>query len=425
MFRLSTIRSCSGLRDHSRVIATENFRKKKLNCQEIVLHRMTTFLSTVVVAFLAAPVLNAAFPTAAQAAENCLARPTDNPSEGSRWYYQTNPITGRKCWIIDSGKATVRNAGLQGLFNPASSNERAEPAAAASCITAPNGRAPAGKRWHHYTDGTTGQRCWQLSARVSRIRNALPARSPRIKLVAQATSAVALPRATANANARLVDKTGPAEPVAEPLGGVKSESSPESATTVVADAIPSTPTFTSRWVNLWEQAHSSDRQPTPPGNSGIDQPALTVFHDVMTSGKTDDELLTDDRPLYLNLFVLLAALGGALLLCGLTGGSFLYRRSASAVRLNLPPLPDALRVAEFADLSSPNPPDTAKPLNTSGAMAESRPLAERDWQIAVDDLLREVGGDQMDGDSPRGPHQAGDDQLLTNPFAGLGDRLIK
>ena len=31
MFRLSTIRSCSGLRDHSsRVISTENFRKKKI-----------------------------------------------------------------------------------------------------------------------------------------------------------------------------------------------------------------------------------------------------------------------------------------------------------------------------------------------------------------------------------------------------------
>jgi hypothetical protein len=397
-----------------------------LNCQEIVmLHRMTTFLSTVVVAFLAAPVLNAAFPTAAQAADNCLARPTDNPSEGSRWYYQTNPVTGRKCWIIDSGKATVRSAALQGLFNPGSSNERAEPAAAVGCIKAPNGRAPLGKRWHHYTDGTTGQRCWQLGVRVSRIRNAVPAaRSPPIKLVAE-TPAVVLPRATANANARLLDKTAPTEPVAEPLGRIKPESSPESATAAVTDEIPATPTFTSRWVNLWEQAHSSDRQPNPLGNSGIDQPAPTVFHDVTTSGKTDDELLTDDRPLYLNLFILLATLGGALLLCGLTGGSFLYRRSASAVRLNLPPLPDALRVAEFADLSSPNPPDTAKPLNASGAMTDSRPLAERDWQIAVDDLLREVGGDQMDDDLSRGKREAGDEQPLTNPFAGLGDRLIK
>jgi hypothetical protein len=427
MFRLSTNRSCSGLRDHSsRVIATENFRKKKLNCQEIVmLHRMTTFLSTVVVAFLAAPVLNAAFPTAAQAAENCLARPTDNPSEGIRWYYQTNPVTGRKCWIIDSGKATVRSAALQGLFNPASSNERAEPAAAESCIKAPNGRAPSGKRWRRYTDDTTGQRCWQLSARVSRIHKAVPAtRSPPIKLVAE-TSAVVLPRATANANARLVDKTGLAEPVAEPLGRIKPESSPESATTVAADEIPATSTFTSRWVNLWEQAHSSDRQPTPPGNSGIDQQALSVFHDVTTSGKTDDELLPDDRPLYLNLFILLAALGGALLLCGLTGGSFLYRRSASAVQLNLPPLPDALRVAEFDDLSGLSPQDTAQPLDASGAMTDSRPVAERDWQIAVDDLLREVGGDQIDGDSSRGQREAGGDRLLTNPFAGLEDRLVK
>ena len=390
-----------------------------------MLHRVTTFLSTVVVAFLAAPVLNAAFPTAAKAADNCLARPTDNPPEGSRWYYQTNPVTGRKCWMIDAGKATVRNVALQGLFNPGSSNERAEPAAAASCMKAPNGRAPSGKRWRRYTDDTTGERCWQLSARVSRIRNASPARSPRIKLIAQAMPAVVLPRATADANARLLDKTGPAEPVAEPLGRIKPEFSSGSAAGVAADEIPAAPTFTSRWVNLWEQAHSSDRQPNPPGSSGIDQPALTAFQDVTDSSKTDGELFTDDRPLYLNLFVLLAALGGALLLCGLTGGSFLYRRSASAVRLNLPPLPDALRVAEFADLSSQSPPDAARPLNASVAMTDSRPLAEPDWQIAVDDLLREVGGDQVDGGPSREPHQAGDDQLLTNPFAGLGDRLIK
>ena len=337
-----------------------------------MLHRMTTLLSTVVVAFLAAPVLNAAFPTAAQAAENCLARPTDNPSEGSRWYYQTNPVTGQKCWIIDTGKATVRHA-----------------------------------------------------ARRSRIRNPIPARSPRIKLVAQATPAVALPQATADANARLLDKPGLAETVAEPFGRINPSSSRGSATAVVADENPAPPTFTSRWVNLWEQAHSSDRQPTPPGNSGIDQPDPTVLRDVTNSSTADDQLFTDDQPLYLNLFVLLAALGGALLLCGLTGGSFLYRRSASAVQLNLPPLPDALRVAEFDDLSGLSPQDTAQPLDASGAMTDSRPVAERDWQIAVDDLLREVGGDQVDGDSSRGQREAGGDQLLTNPFAGLGERLVK
>jgi hypothetical protein len=193
----------------------------------------------------------------------------------------------------------------------------------------------------------------------------------------------------------------------------------------VADEIPAAPTFTSRWVNLWEQVHSSDWRPNPPGTSGIYQPAPTVIGDVTASRKTDDEWLTDDRPLYLNLFILLAALGGALLLCGLTGGSFLYRHAAPVVRLNLPPLPDALRVAEFADLSSQNPPGTVKPLNASGAMAESPPLTERDWQIAVDDLLREVGDSQMNGDSPRGSRQAADQPLLTNPFAGLGDPLIK
>jgi hypothetical protein len=336
-----------------------------------MLHRMTTLLSTVVVAFLAAPVLNAAFPTAARAAVNCLARPTDNPSEGSRWYYQTNPVTGQKCWMIDTGKATVRHA-----------------------------------------------------ARRSRIRHATPARSPRIKLVAQETPAVVLPRATADANARLLDKPGLAEPVAEPLWRIKPPSSPGPTTAVVADENPAPPTFTSRWVNGWEQAHSSDPQPSPPGNSGIDQPDPTVLRDVTNSSTADDQLFTDDQPLYLNLFVLLAALGGALLLCGLTGGSFLYRRSAPVVRLELPPLPDALRVAEFDDSSRPSPPDTAPPLQASGAIADSRDPDERDWQIAVD-ALREVGGDQIDRDSSRGQREAEGDQLMTNPFAGLGERLVK
>jgi len=342
-----------------------------------MLHRMTTLLSTVVVAFLAAPVLNAAFPTAARAADNCLARPTDNPSEGSRWYYQTNPVTGRKCWIIDTGKATVRHR-----------------------------------------------------ARRSKIRNAIPARSPRIKLVAQATPVVVLPRATADANARLLDKPGLAEPVAEPLGRINPESSPGSvtaevsATAVAADENPAPPTFTSRWVNGWEQAHSSDQQPNPPSNSGIDQPAPTVLRDVTNSSTADDQLLTDDQPLYLNLFVLLAALGGALLLCGLTGGSFLYRRSAPVVQLDLPPLPDALRVAEFDDSSRPSPPDTAPPLHAPGAIADNRDPDERDWQVAVN-ALREVGGDQIDRDSSRGQREAEGDQLLTNPFAGLGERLVK
>jgi hypothetical protein len=336
-----------------------------------MLHRMTTLLSTVVVAFLAAPVLNAAFPTAARAAVNCLARPTDNPSEGSRWYYQTNPVTGQKCWMIDTGKATVRHG-----------------------------------------------------ARRSKIRHAIPARSPHIKLVAQETPAVVLRRAIADANARLLDKPGLAEPVAEPLWRIKPPSSPGSATAVAADENPAPPTFTSRWVNLWDQAHSSDRQPSPPGNSGIDQPAPTVLRDVTNSSTADDQLFTDDQPLYLNLFVLLAALGGALLLCGLTGGSFLYRRSAPAVRLDLPPLPDALRVAEFDVSSRRSPPDTAPPLHASGAIADSRDPDERDWQIAVD-ALREVGGDQIDRDPSRGQREAEGDQLMTNPFAGLGERLVK
>ena len=339
-----------------------------------MLHRMTISLSTVVVAFLAAPVLNAAFPTAARTAENCLDRPPGDPPEGSRWYYQTNSVTGQKCWIIDAEKTTVRDAGAQ----------------------------------------------------VSKMGNAIRARSPPTKSVAPETAAGVLPQIIADANARLLDQAGPAEPAAESIKQGKPESLLASDAAGVADEKPATPPFTLRWVNLWEQAHRSDRQPALLGHSGMDQPALTVFQHATNSSSADGHLFTAERLLYLIwvLFVFLASLAGALVLCGLTGDSFLYRRSGLAGRLNLPPLRDAFSVAELDDSSSPSPPDAVKPLNVFAAI-DNRPPAEGDWQIAVDDLMREVGQGQHDLDSPRGPRKAGGDQRLTNPFAGFADRLAK
>jgi hypothetical protein len=74
-----------------------------------MLHRMTTLLSTVVIAFLATLVLNAVFSTSARAADSCLARPTGSLPHGSHGYYQTNRITHRKCWVPGAKKTTIRN----------------------------------------------------------------------------------------------------------------------------------------------------------------------------------------------------------------------------------------------------------------------------------------------------------------------------
>jgi hypothetical protein len=74
-----------------------------------MLHRMTTLLSTVVIAFLATPVLNAVSSTSARAAESCPARPTGPLPDGSHRYYQTNRITHQKCRVLGAKKTMVRN----------------------------------------------------------------------------------------------------------------------------------------------------------------------------------------------------------------------------------------------------------------------------------------------------------------------------
>jgi hypothetical protein len=78
-----------------------------------MLHRMTTLLSTVVIAFLAISASNAVLSTSAWAAEGCLARPTGKLPRGIHWHYQTNRITHKKCWVTrigDSSSAQSRAA---------------------------------------------------------------------------------------------------------------------------------------------------------------------------------------------------------------------------------------------------------------------------------------------------------------------------
>src|SRR6266568_54068 len=123
-----------------------------------MLHRMTTLLSTVVIACLAAAVLNAACSTATRAAENCLAQPSGPAPDGGSWYSQTNPITQQKCWMIGAGKtkAADRSVSLPAWLDFGSSKEVTERAPASGCLAAPNGQAPRGNRWVYRVDDATG-----------------------------------------------------------------------------------------------------------------------------------------------------------------------------------------------------------------------------------------------------------------------------
>jgi hypothetical protein len=174
-----------------------------------------------------------------------------------------------------------------------------------------------------------------------------------------------------------------------------------------ADAFVATSTFASRWSNPLDPAPSSDRHPGPLGNSEIDQPVPAALHDVTNSTKTSDRLFTAERPLYVTLIVFLASLGGALVLCVLIGGAFLYLRSMPKARRNLPP-----RRNVFRDGTHPVP---VRPDGNAGNIAApsdpSNPDSPGDVKPAG---IRRNGADG---------HQAERDQRRTDPLAG--HRLVR
>ena len=384
-----------------------------------MLHRMTTLLSTVVIAFLAAPVLNAVFSTAARADDSCLARPTGRSFDGSRWFYQTNRVTHQKCWVAGGKETAVLDIAPPRLLAFGGSNEVAErpAAAAASCIAAPNGRSPEGKHWVYRVDNATGRRCWRLGDQVAKSQaskshvsksevsksevsrskvsrnqgsgnqgsgnqvsdtgNAIPSPAPVTSDAPQAPSMV-LSRAIADANARLLDTS-----IAAP-SRIELAASPAAEITEIANENPPTPTFSSRWTDLSDQA----RAPTPMGLSESPD-------DVTPSTKASGPLPAAERSLDVTLMIFLGSLSGALILFGLIGRSF-YGRSEP------PAWPhDILRVTEFDRPSNSNSP---------GNGAERGRGPESDWQIAMDAVLRLVGGRPADRDPPREQrrHVAGD-----------------
>jgi len=403
-----------------------------------MLHRTTTLLSTVVIAFLAAPVLNAVSSTAAQAGDSCLAKPTGSSSNGSRWFHQTNPITHQKCWVRggqeSARETTLANLALPRVLALGSSNEVAERPTAASCIAAPNGTAPKGRHWVYRLDNATGRRCWRLGDQVARIhlsrnegsgnhvsktRNAVPTRVAATSVAPETTGTVLSP-AIADANARLVD-TSSAAP-----GRIESGSSPAAVITETANENVAPPSFESRWTDPSDQARSGDRAPKPVDFSELRQPDQAVPDDATRSTKdiapkdnaTKDkgDVPATGRPLDVTLLIFLGSLGGALILFGLAGRSFFYERSRSDVWSNLPPPHDVLRVAEFGPTNS----------NSPGDGAERGHEAASDWQNAMDALLRLVGGRPTERDPSRTQrHAAGDRRLADRSGRRSEDRESK
>jgi hypothetical protein len=421
---VSSLRSIR-LRTFRRRLSEREFERQEFE----MLRRMTALLSAVVVVLLAAVVPNAIFATPAHAAENCLSGPSGAAPDGGYWYSQTNPITRQKCWMIGTGKAKATDSGISlpawlnfGSSKEVSEKEVAEPAPAAGCLAAPNGQAPEGRHWVYRIDNTTGQRCWHLGDQASRIRvsrikasrthvsrsevsrsevsrdqvsrdevseirPASPSRAP-AKSAAPEAPAANLPPGIADANARLVDRSSAPSPPPNPVGAA---SSPAAVVSEIAKENQAAPSFELRWTDPSDQIRSSDRESKPVDFSELRQPDPAAPNDVARStkasaAKVGTDLPATRRPLDVSLLIFLGSLGGALILFGLAGRSFFYRRSSPSAWSDLPPH-DVLRVAEFT--SSPNSPNG------------SEPEAASEWQNAMDALLRLVGGRSTDRDPPR------------------------
>jgi hypothetical protein len=340
-----------------------SFQKEKIRCQEFeMLHRMTTLLSAVVVASVAAFVLNAVFPIAAWA-DNCIARPAGDPGAGRHWYFRIDRVTHQKCWrpggkkTADVETATVRDAVMPILFDLTRVSAFAEPAPAKACIVAPTGRPARGGHWHSRVDDATGQRCRWRSASAQlrkphvkhapetrRPANDPPASSPGSAMpAAPATPLDAFRRAFANARAEFPAPFNVADL------GIESESSPMRVTTEATYV-----SFASRWDNLPDPAPSVDHQPGPPAQLRSDRLVAAALDDVTNSTRAGDRLFSAERSLYITVLVFLAALLGSLVVFGLIGGAFLYMRA---------------RYARSAPPGGPNAPPEDSEFSDGGAVS--------------------------------------------------------
>src|SRR5215470_418196 len=68
-------------------------------------------VSAVFAGFLACAALTAVAGSAAYAGDDCITEPTDQPPQGSHWYYHVDPVTHGKCWHQRAEGLTIHQVG--------------------------------------------------------------------------------------------------------------------------------------------------------------------------------------------------------------------------------------------------------------------------------------------------------------------------
>jgi hypothetical protein len=273
--------------------------------------------------------------------------------------------------------------------------------AAGACLARPTGRLPHGIHWHYQTDRITHKKCW-----VTRIGDSGSAQSrAAARLVAPERGANTLPPAVADANARFEDTF---VALRDHAAAVAAEAATENVTTSK---------FESYWIDLSDQAHSSDPQSTAE-RSQSRQAVAAIPGDARKSTKARGHSRTAERWPDLTLIVFLLSLGGALFLYALIGRSFLPARKASPVWSHIPVGDDIFRVPSEFEPSGLNQASTAEPAGVPPGGIDNRNASDHDLQIAADAQPREIGESRFYDDRSRGQRRASSDRLA-NPFAGF------
>jgi hypothetical protein len=224
-------------------------------------------------------------------------------------------------------------------------------------------------------------------------------------LAAPERGANTLPPAVADANARFEDTF------------VALRDHAAAVTAEAATGKVTTSKFESYWIDLSDQAHSSDPQSTAE-RSQSRQSVAAIPGDVRKSTKARSHSRTAERWPDLTLIVFLLSLAGALFLYALIGGSFLAARKASPVWSHIPPGDDIFRVPSEFERSGLDQASTAEPAGIPPDGVDDRNPDDHDLQIAADAHPRENDEGRFYDDLSRGQRRASS-YRLANPFAGF------
>jgi len=254
----------------------------------------------------------------ARAAENCVERPTPVSRDQGRWHYRRDSVTHKRCWFLDAGKAGGSPAVQQQVSKGASTGEPAWRTAASGCVVAPNVLVAPAARWYYRDDKVTGQRCWYVRERASRLDNAMAAMLP----------GPAKLSATASAK---VESARPKPRAPEPADRNASRQTGMAPSRSVADQAPDAiaVTFTSRWIEPVKLTLPADGSLNAMNNSEESELVPDVSQDIKKVFKADASRRKTDWDDNIDLIALFLFLGVATIIFGWIGGSFLYTRRGS------------------------------------------------------------------------------------------------